>query len=269
VRPVSVVVRARDEEAGIGRTLDLIAAQDHEGPVETIVVDSGSTDRTVAIAEDRGARVIPIPAASFTFGGALNTGCEAASGELIVALSAHAYPTDPAWLGRLVAAFDDERVACACGQGHGPGGEPLTAPLLQDAALARRHWLYGYSNAAGGFRADLWRERPWRTDMPGSEDKEWALHWMDRGRLTLIDPALCVEHDHSQDPLADQYRRARRELEGFAMMLDLPRYGLRDLAREWWTERDAYASPVRARLSHRRAVRLAGGYVGRRRAWRD
>jgi rhamnosyltransferase len=260
---ISVVIRAKNEAAGIGRTLALLAAQ-IEPAEQVIVVDSGSADATAAIARDHGAEVVEIPAASFTFGGALNTGCEAATGELIVALSAHAYPTDPGWLARMAATFADDRVACASGERFGPDGAPLAGPLVQDATLLRRRPLWGYSNAAGGFRADLWRERPWRADMPGTEDKEWSLHWMDRGRVTVIDPALLVEHDHSHDPVVEQYRRARREAEGLAMMVDLPAYGVRDLTREWWSGRGSYRSAARARLSPRRAAKLAGGFAGRR-----
>ena len=50
---VSAVVICRDEEAHIGECLDSVAWCD-----ERVVVDSGSRDRTVAIAQERGARTI-------------------------------------------------------------------------------------------------------------------------------------------------------------------------------------------------------------------
>ena len=58
---VSVVVRARDEEANIVRCLELLAAQRLDGPdPELIVVDNGSRDATAEIARGRGARVISL-----------------------------------------------------------------------------------------------------------------------------------------------------------------------------------------------------------------
>lgn len=266
---ISVVVRSRDEAHGIGRTLELIAEQEYDGAVETIVVDSGSTDDTVAIARRRGARVIEIPGESFNYGGSLNTGCQAASGELLVALSAHAYPRERDWLSRAAAHFADARVACASGQPRGPDGSPLSTPIVQDAGLARRRPVWGYSNAAGMFRADLFSRHAFRADLPATEDKEWALHWLDRGYVCVLDPGLVVDHDHSKDPLREQFRRARREVIGEAMMLGaaapLP---ASTVGARWWRDQETYRSSTRSRLSHRRAARLVGEFAGARSAAR-
>jgi glycosyltransferase involved in cell wall biosynthesis len=268
---VSVIVRARDEVANIGRCLELVHRQQLGGRgVELIVVDSGSRDATAEVARRHGAKVVELPADSFTFGGALNLGCANARGDLFVALSAHAFPVDELWLERLVATFADEQVACASGDSYSPEGLPLTVPVRQDLALAMRRPDWGYSNGAGAFRAELWRRRPFRGELPGGEDKEWAWYWLAQGYTCVVDPALTVDHDHTHDPLPAIYTRARREWEGFASFLEGERaYGPRELASEWWSDRRFYDSPVRARLSHRRAVRLLGTYAGRRRARRQ
>ena len=260
----SVVIRSKDEAASIGRLLDILEAQTIADRIELIVVDSGSTDGTLGIVRDRGVEPIEIPAASFTFGGALNTGCEAARAPLIIAVSAHAFPPDDRWAERMIAAFDDERVAAAWGDDRGPDGEPLQEPVLQDEEHARRHPFWGYSNPAGGFRADLWRERPWRADMPACEDKEWAWHWLQQGRLVRIDPELRVEHDHSHDPLKDVFDRSRREAVGYAMYLDLPALTVQGALKRWWADRDGHGSAARARLSPWRAAKIAGEWAGRR-----
>jgi len=270
VLAVSVIVRARDEAPSIGRCLDLVRGQRLDGrALELIVVDSGSRDETAAIARDHGAKVIEQPASAFSFGRALNLGCANAGGDLLVALSAHAFPRDELWLGRLAAVFGDGMVACACGDRYGPDASPLSAPVRQDLALATRRPDWGYSNAAGAIRAALWRRRPFRADLPGGEDKEWAWHWLAQGYFCVVDPALTVDHDHAHDPLTSIYKRARREWQGFATFLAPERaYGPRELASEWWSDRRFYSSPTRARVSHRRAARLLGGYAGRRRARR-
>src|SRR5690242_21938060 len=50
--PLSVVIITKNEEANIGRTLDSVRWAE-----ELIVVDSGSTDRTIAVARQQGATV--------------------------------------------------------------------------------------------------------------------------------------------------------------------------------------------------------------------
>jgi rhamnosyltransferase len=260
----SVIIRAKDESASIAEVIELLHAQRVDGDVEIIVVDSGSTDGTGDIARRLGAEVIDIPASSFTYGGALNTGCEVASAPVLVALSAHAFPRDPDWLARMLACFDDPLVACASGCPNAPDGDDLRERVVQEREHAREHPYWGYGNAAGAFRADLWRSRPFRADMPGTEDKEWAWYWLEQGKRVVIDPLLMVDHDHSKDPLPEIYRRFRREWRGYRMYLDLPPYRLRDVARDWWTDAETYRSRTRARLSHRRAARLAGAWVGRR-----
>lgn len=261
----SVVIRAKDEAESIGRVLETIAAQDlGDREVEVIVVDSGSADRTREIARDHGARVLSIPAEEFTFGGALNTGCEAARGAIIVALSAHAIPRDDNWLAGMLACFEDDAVACVYGCDNAPQGGALEGRLVQDRALAERFPFWGYGNGAGAFRATLWRERPFRSDMPGTEDREWAWYWLQRGHVAVVDPDLRVDHDHSHDPLADVFRRYRREWRGYTMYLDMPRYGVRELVRDWWRDWWPWPSRLRACLSPQRNARLLGTYVGLR-----
>ena len=257
----SVVIRARDEAASIGRTLGLLAEQ--TAAPEIVVVDSGSTDRTAAIAREHGARVIEI--SEFTFGGALNTGTAATSAPVVVSLSAHAFPADRDWLARVTAWFSDDSVACVFGETRALSGAPLERPIRQDAAMLRSAPHWGYSNGAGAFRRSLWEQRPFREDMPGTEDREWSLWAMEtHGAVCVLDPSLAVEHDHSRDSLRECFVRWEREARGYAMFLDLPPYGVRELANEWWSDQGWHRSPARARLDPRRMARLLGKYRGRR-----
>ncbi len=266
---ISVIIRARDQDAAIGRCLELLARQRTDGlRVEVIVVDSGSRDRTAGVARSSGARVVAIAPDRFSFGRALNLGAADARAELLVALSADAFARDESWLGRLAEPFADPSVACVSGDRYGPDGEPLRERVVQDIELARAHPGWGYSNGAGAFRAALWRERPFREDLPGCEDLEWSWHWLERGWRCVVDPALVVDHDHTHDSLPAIYRRARREAEGLMRFADGAAEPDRGLLSEWWSDRRFYHSPLRARLSHRRAARLLGERAGRRRARR-
>ena len=162
-------------------------------------------------------------------------------------------------------AFGDPSVLCAFGPSRGPDNGPLGRAVRQDAALARAHPEWGYSNGAGGFRRALWEERRFREDMPGTGDREWALWALEtHGGTCLMDPALAVAHDHSRDSLRQCFTRFAREARGYAMYLDLEPYGARDAVREWWTDQGWHRSRSRARLDPRRAAQLAGKWWGRR-----
>ena len=218
---ITVIVRARDEERTIGRCLALLAGQEvGERSLETIVVDNGSRDRTAANAAAAGARIVPIPREPFSFGAALNRGAEAARGSVLVALSADAFASDPGWISRLCRHLADDRVACASGDPWAPDGSPLRTVVRQDLSLVRAHPRWGYSNGAGAFRAELWRRRAFREDLPGCEDQEWALHWLGEGYICVIDPALVIDHDHAHDPVPVDLSPGQTRGRGFC---DVPR----------------------------------------------
>jgi hypothetical protein len=48
------------------------------------------------------------------------------------------------------------------------------------------------------------------------------------------------------------------------MFRDVARYGMRELAREWWSERNGWPNQLRARVSPQRMARLLGKYAGTR-----
>ncbi len=68
----SVIVRCKDEEKLLERALTSLRRQTVEP--EIVVVDSGSTDRSLEIAKRWCDRLVEIPAESFTHGYALNVG---------------------------------------------------------------------------------------------------------------------------------------------------------------------------------------------------
>ena len=158
----------------------------------------------------------------------------------------------------------DEGVACAYGEVRGEDGTPLRAPVRQDAAMLERNPYWGYSNAAGGFRAGLWRERPFREDMPGTEDREWSRWALSRGMVCVLDPALAVEHDHSREPLRACFRALRARASRVRHVPRAPPYRARDALAEWWGDQGWHRSRARARLDPRRMARLAGKWWGRR-----
>ncbi len=95
--PVSILVAAYNEESSLAGTLDTLLRQEYHSPVEIIVIDDGSTDRTAAIVKDIMGQTHPHP--HFTLqlvrvpknngkANALNTGLKQAKHDLIVTVDA-------------------------------------------------------------------------------------------------------------------------------------------------------------------------------------
>ena len=98
----SVVIRTFNEEKYLGQLLQSLRGQRCKNvSLEVVLVDSGSTDNTLSIAQQHGCRITHIKKEDFTFGRSLNVGCEFAKGELLVFISGHCIPVNENWLDEL------------------------------------------------------------------------------------------------------------------------------------------------------------------------
>lgn len=262
---LSALIRCRDEERGIGRLLDMLRAQTIGDEIEIVVIDSGSRDGTLDEVCRRGLEPLRIRPSEFTYGRALNLAAATASAPICLSISAHVRILDDAWAARLVRAFDDPRVACAYGPSMEPRRlRPLPEALLQDLPHARAHPLWGYSNSSGAFRRALWQERPFDEHLKADEDLEWAWHWLHRGWLVLLDPALAVHHSHADEGPVRTFRRRRAEAAAVHRFREVDPLPARAVLSEWWWGPHLHRSDLRARLDPRRLAALAGKYTGLR-----
>ncbi len=109
---ISVIVPTYNEEKIIARTLALLSRQTlPRSEYEIIVVDGGSSDRTVEIASRYADLVIPQTGKGV--GGARNDGAKAARGRILVHTDADVVP-DPEWLERIRSSFS-KGVVAVCG----------------------------------------------------------------------------------------------------------------------------------------------------------
>ena len=88
---VSVVIRTLNEAKHLENLLKGIHQQNYTD-WEIVLVDSGSTDGTLDIANRYDARIFHIPKDEFTFGRSLNIGCHEARGDYLVFASGHVWP---------------------------------------------------------------------------------------------------------------------------------------------------------------------------------
>ncbi len=102
---ISIIVPALNEEAAIGATLRSLCAL--PGDKEIIVSDGGSTDRTIALAQEAGARVVRAPGGR---GSQMHAGAEVAMGDILWFVHADTIPP-PHALTDLQAALAHQNVA--------------------------------------------------------------------------------------------------------------------------------------------------------------
>lgn len=123
---VSVVIPAHNEAACIARTVRAIIGQASTAhAVEVIVVDDGSTDKTVCIAKDAGARVIKMGGSGGNPAAARNRGAALAGGDPLIFVDADCEVTE-GWLDALLGAHIAGNTTVA-GSLDMPGGLGFTA----------------------------------------------------------------------------------------------------------------------------------------------
>jgi len=209
---VSVVIPVKDGGEDLVRCLDAIRSQEVDGEeVEIIIVDSGSTDASVAIARQRGAVVHQIHPAEFNHGAARNAGANLARGDMLVFISQDAYPCDRLWLGRLTKPLRERPdVAGVYGRQlpHETARPPEeffldflygSAPRVQRAAslgeLSMQTTLFSNVNAA--MPRSVWVRFPFVEDIIMSEDQEWSRRVLLAGLSVVYEPLAAVRHSHN------------------------------------------------------------------------
>lgn len=229
----SVVIRAYNEERHLGRLLEGIAGQTVKD-VQVILVDSGSTDRTVEIAYSRGAEIITIQPQEFTFGRSLNRGLAAARGEVAVLASAHVYPVYPDWLEHLLAGFADEKTALVYGKQSGAPDAHFSEQRIfhhwyPDHSVSRQAHPF-CNNANAAIRLSLWQQHPYDELLTGLEDLAWARRMFAGGWGIAYSAEAEVIHVH-HETWQGVYNRYRREGMAFKAIYPQEKFGFLDFIR--------------------------------------
>ena len=229
----SIVIRAYNEEKHIGRLLEGIRQQSVRD-AEIILVDSGSTDRTVSVAESFGARVVRIPSTEFTFGRSLNLGVQAATRELVVIASAHVYPVYPDWLESLLRPFENVNVALTYGKQRGPETAKFSEQQIYhqwypDVSEPRQATAF-CNNANAAIRRSLWEKNPYDETLTGLEDLAWAKWAKELGHAIAYVAEAEIIHIHNETPQA-VFNRYRREAMAFKKIYPEAHFNLYDFVR--------------------------------------
>lgn len=218
---VSVAIPAHNEERHIGDCLESILAQTLSD-FEVIVVDNGSTDRTVRIVQtyagrDRRIRLIHRPWSSIP--ASLNEALGAARGRWLVRIDAHStVPHD--YVERAVGHLRTGRWGAVGGRKDAvattPMGRAIAAALGSRFGVGDSYYHYGTEQRVvdhvpfGAYPTELLRTiGGWDTDLTVNEDYELDFRVRRAGYRLLFDPELRIAW-RSRETLADLFRQYRR-----------------------------------------------------------
>ena len=233
---LSVIIPTLNAERDLAGLIEKIQAQCVPGPVEIIVVDSESADRTAEIAREAGARVIPVARKEFDHGGTRDMALKASAGDIVVFLTQDAVPANIYFLENLIRPLEDERVAVVTGrqlpksdafpmeklvrefnypsESHIRSEEDvermgIKAFFCSDVCAAYNRKIY---MEIGGF------EHPLKTN----EDMFYAAEAIRKGYRVAYAADALVFHSHNFTP-KEQY--ARNRIQGFEIERHRPLLG--------------------------------------------
>ena len=196
---VSIIMRCKNSDWVIAQALAGLYSQTFKD-FELLVIDSGSTDRTLEIVRQYPCRLIEIEAKQYYPGAVLNMALEEAKADLIVFQNSDGVPLSPHTLSRLVAAFDDDSVSAA-----------LTRQLPRPEADAwvRRDYALSFPDAEetprwirlslpmAAMRKSAWEEHRFYTEAWASEDTEWGEWAVNNGlKIKYVKDAIIM-HSHN------------------------------------------------------------------------
>ena len=221
-RRVSAVIRAYNEAKNIGRLLEGLEQQTVK-PDEIVLVDSGSTDDTVAIAKAAGCRIVHIDKSEFSFGRALNRGCAVATGDVLLFASAHVYPLYNTHVEHLISAFDRDGVAIAYGRQVGDERTKFSESRVMLKWFPNHNiWDQSHpfsNNANAAVLKSAWQESPYDEALTGLEDLDFAKKALARGHKIayVADAPIVHVHEETWNIIRNRYRR---EAMAYARIVD-------------------------------------------------
>jgi glycosyltransferase involved in cell wall biosynthesis len=187
---------------------------------EFIVVDNDSTDGTVNVAKEYGAKIIFLPSETFSWGRALNCGIEAATGEMVLLLSADASPADKNWIVEMIAPFKDIQVAAVYGRQIPRDNAPLDEIVRLRKTFPKVNIEYNItntycsqsgqiiaSNACAAIRQRVWQLYRFDELTGGAEELPWVHDVLTAGYKILYSANAVVFHSHNDTVIRNAFRR--------------------------------------------------------------
>lgn len=273
----SIIIRTLNEDVHLDDLLTMIGLQETKGiDVETVVIDSGSTDRTLAIAERHGCRITHITKAEFSFGRSLNRACAFSTGDILVFISGHCVPVGRDWLQKLCEPIVAGAVTYTYGRQIGDDDSnyserrifakyfPETTQIPQEGFFC--------NNANAALDRAAWEKHPFDEDLTGLEDMELAKRLTQAGMRVgyVADATIFHHHDETWPGVRRRFQREAMALrrimpEVHLSRLDIIRCIARSVVGDWVSaRRNRVVSASLSQMFRYRYNQYIGSFIGNR-----
>lgn len=211
---VSVVIRTYNEQRHLDALLCAIAKQYCEDfSIETVIIDSGSTDETLVIARQHNCRITFIKKEEFTFGRSLNVGCAFAKGDVLVFVSGHCIPANELWLANLIAPIRNGKAVYTYGRQIGYDTTRFSERRVfakyypTQSRIPQEGFFCNNANAA--LLREAWQHIPFDENLTGLEDMHLAKKLLESGgKIAYVaDASVSHIHDESWRQVKIRYER--------------------------------------------------------------
>ena len=216
---ISVVIRTLNEETYLDELLESIKGQNKDNfSIECVIVDSGSSDRTIEIARSHGSLITHIEKEEFTFGKSLNLGTEFSSGDIISYISGHCIPTSKEWLNSLTKPIRDKISGYTYGRQVGRDTTKFSEEQIFQKYYPEFSKIpqddFFCNNANSAIERNIWEKYKFDENLTGLEDLHLAKRYFNEGGKICYVSDAAVFHIHNE-----QWKQTRNRYEREALAL--------------------------------------------------
>lgn len=225
---VSIVVPVYNGETYLEEVLISVFSQKTAFRFEVIVIDSGSTDKSLEIIEKYPVRLHKIPKNEFGHGRTRNLGAKLGAGKYVIFLTQDATPASDYWLENLVKVLADDDWAIGSYSRQLPrpdcnpmemrdityGAPPISMVKKVDFRDEFQKKVYEnhyqqfivFSDVSSCIRKDIFDIMPFDEKILMVEDQEWCKRAIEAGYKVIYESSSAVYHSHNHS-LKSAYKR--------------------------------------------------------------
>lgn len=205
---VSIIILTNNAGEKFTSLLRCIFSQKFEGTYEVLIIDSGSIDNTLKVAQDFPTRITRIKPEEFHHGNTRNLGAELATGKILVYITQDALPLNDNLLKRLTEDFQNPDVGMVVGrqipwQTIKPPEKFFYYYYFPNFHIVIDNNISSYyrdnvfiSNVNSAIRKNVWQQFKFSEKIIMTEDKEFAGRILANDLKIVYQPDAAVYHAH-------------------------------------------------------------------------